>query len=295
MADIGFDDIRPLFSALPPMEQGAAQAVRERAPVGSATAVDIDAIAWLAAAGGAANIRLDRPRIALFAGLHRRAEGDFEKNRISVTSRIEDLSSANDPLYDLCGAVDVDLRLYEMALHEPAGDAPDGPSLGEAACARAIAYGLMAVEDGLDIIGLAALAPGIGIVLDQIAGTLCDDPAASADIERVLATLADVGGHETAALFGALLAARIARSPVLLDGPSALTAAALLAVAVPGGADHCRFVSTPQTEVEQSLVAKSGLAGSILDGPSEGDGRGAARAILALRSSLETFEPQPVP
>lgn len=287
MADIGFNDIRPLFSALPPMDSSAAGAVREHALASTATAADVDAIAWMTAVRGAPALNLDRPRIAVFAGLHRGADGDFDKNRTAIETRIDGLSSATDPLYDLCGAVDVDLRLYEMALHEPA--AASAPSLGEGACARAIAYGLMAVEDGLDIVGVTALSPGIDAVLEKIATATFGTAGTMPDQDAVLDILANVGGHETAALFGAMLAARIARSPVLLDGASATAAAALLAVASPGAADHCRVVAPAQSDLEARLIEQGGLSPAILEGPTEGDGRGAARAILALRASLDAL------
>lgn len=289
MADIGFNDIRPLFSALPPLDDSAADAVREHALISTATAADVDAIAWMTAVRGAPALNLDRPRIAVFAGLHRGASGGFDKNKAAVEARIDGLSSATDPLYDLCGAVDVDLRLYEMALHEPAGAEAGAPSLGEGACARAIAYGLMAVEDGLDIVGVTALSPGIDPVLETIADAAFGLDAQPPDQDRILDILADAGGHETAALFGAMLAARIARTPVLLDGASAIAAAALLAAATDGGAGHCRAVASGQTDLEARLIDQGGLAPAILKGPTEGDGRGAARAILALRASADAL------
>jgi len=289
MADIGFDDIRPLFSALPPLDAAAGSGLRGQI----ASDADGDAVAWIAETRGTVDVALDRPRIALFAGLHHGSAGDFDRNRASIESRIDGLTRASDPLYDLCGAVDVDLRLYEMALDEPAGADPNGPALGEGACARAIAYGLMAVEDGLDIVGISALAPGIAPVLHAVADAAFGEAGLSPDADVILNILAEAGGHETCALFGALLAARIARTPVLLDGSSALAAAALLACAVPGSTGHCRAVAPAQDDLEALFVERAGLVSPVLDGPTEGDGRGAARAILSLRTSLQGGSPAP--
>ena len=53
-----------------------------------------------------------------------------------------------------------------------------------------------------------------------------------------------MGGRETAAALGAIVAARIQRTPVLLDGPAALAAAAVLDALVPGAVSHCRAADT---------------------------------------------------
>jgi nicotinate-nucleotide--dimethylbenzimidazole phosphoribosyltransferase len=54
-----------------------------------------------------------------------------------------------------------------------------------------------------------------------------------------LALLAQYGGADIAAMMGAILAARLASVPVILDGAAALAAGALAARLSPGGADHC--------------------------------------------------------
>ncbi len=283
MADVDFEHIRPLFSALPALDKAASEELRARFSDKKAA----EELAWLAEIRGEADIVLDRPSITLFAGLHQRSRGDLKCHRALIESRIDSLTSASDPLYDLCGKIDVDLRLHEMALDEPAGAVPDGPALSENACARAIAYGLTAVEDGPDVLGIAALAPGIEPVLEAVAAkTLDPDLSRAPAADAVLEILADVGGHETCALFGALLGARIARIPVLLDGASAL-AAAFLASAVPGGADHCRPVAPASGDLEALFVERARLAPPVLDKPSDGDGSGAARAILSLRTRLK--------
>src|ERR1043165_10104424 len=56
-----------------------------------------------------------------------------------------------------------------MNLDQPTGDIVDGPAMTEDECARAIAYGMMAVEPGID-----ALAVGeMGIANTTIAAALC--------------------------------------------------------------------------------------------------------------------------
>src|SRR5260370_37455921 len=69
----------------------------------------------------------------------------------------------------LCRAIYADLRVYEMTLDTPTADIVEAPAMSEAECARAIAYGMMAVEPGID-----ALAVGeMGIANTTVAAALC--------------------------------------------------------------------------------------------------------------------------
>ncbi len=60
----------------------------------------------------------------------------------------------------LCRIVDADLRVYEMNLDTPTGDITAEPAMSEEECAKAMAYGMMAVEPGIDALALGEM--GIG-------------------------------------------------------------------------------------------------------------------------------------
>ena len=60
----------------------------------------------------------------------------------------------------LCTSVDADLRVYELDLDHPTADFTVGPAMSEEGCARAMAYGMMAVEPGVDLLALGEM--GIG-------------------------------------------------------------------------------------------------------------------------------------
>ena len=57
----------------------------------------------------------------------------------------------------LCRSVDADLRVYEMYLDTPTGDFVAGPAMSDDECARAIAYGMMAVEPGIDALAVGEM------------------------------------------------------------------------------------------------------------------------------------------
>ena len=157
----------------------------------------------------------------------------------------------------LCRAVDADLRVYEMSLDEPTADFTAGPAMSEEDCALAIAYGMMAVEPGIDLLAVgemgianttaaAALAPALwgGDAADWVgpgtgvagAALAAQDRGGRARRWRCIAAAAHdpfellrrLGGRELAAIVGAVMAARRARVPVLLDGYAATAAASVL-------------------------------------------------------------------
>src|SRR5256714_12431747 len=69
----------------------------------------------------------------------------------------------------LCKVIDADLRVYEMNLDTPTGDIVEAPAMSEEECARAIAYGMMAVEPGIDALAIGEM----GIANTTVAAALC--------------------------------------------------------------------------------------------------------------------------
>jgi nicotinate-nucleotide--dimethylbenzimidazole phosphoribosyltransferase len=212
----------------------------------------------------------------------------------------------------LCKTIDADLRVYEMNLDTPTGDIVDGPAMSEEECARAIAYGMMAVEPGID-----ALAVGeMGIANTTIAAALClalfaGDAAewtgpgtgvVGAALEKkrevVVAAVArhqpeagdpfDVlrrlGGLEFAAMTGAILAARMGRVPVVLDGFCAGAAAAVLYAADPRALDHCVAGHVSAEPGHRRLLDRLGKPPLLDLGMRLGEASGATLALGILKA-----------
>jgi nicotinate-nucleotide--dimethylbenzimidazole phosphoribosyltransferase len=102
-----------------------------------------------------------------------------------------------------------------------------------------------------DLLLLSAFGPGTGeaaAALLQGLGFGDGEARARAAVDRALAEgpadplnlMRQLGGRETAALAGAILAARIQRTPVLLGGLTALAAAAVLSKIDHAAIAHCR-------------------------------------------------------
>jgi nicotinate-nucleotide--dimethylbenzimidazole phosphoribosyltransferase len=319
----GFEEIRRIVAGGPSADETARAAViaRDRTltkPAGSLGRLETMA-QWLASWQGKYPPTLQRPRVAVFAGSHGVARRGVSAYPPSVTAQmVQNFIAGGAAINQLCRITDAELRVYEMAVDRPVADFTEGPAMDEATCAHAMAYGMMAVEPGIDLICLgemgignttagAALAaalfggdgaqwvgPGTGVdgatlahkiaIVDQglarhrdRSGTGKPDP---------LAMLASFGGQEMAAIAGAVVAARMARVPVLLDGFVSTVSAAVLHAMQPGALDHCR-VGHLSTEPGHRRLVEAMEKRPLLDLDLRlGEASGAALAIPLLRAAV---------
>ena len=306
------DEMRALLGTLPGPDLDSATAVLERmrhlpVPPGALGRLT-DLVQWLAAWQGRAKPRLDHPRIALFAGNHGIAARTLEPTE-AVAGAVEAVLGGTAVLNRLCEAADADLRLYEMALDRPTADFTQGPAMAEDDCARAMAYGMMAAEPGLDLLILgsigaggetAALALGYALLGGATSDWVAPGPLGErrrAVIEQVAAlhraamtdpfeALRRLGGVEIAATAGAILAARRGRIPVLLDGLPATAAALVLHQADRRAIDHCRFAQLGPEPGQQRMVAALDQAALLDLGLTLSDGSGGALALGVLRGAI---------
>jgi nicotinate-nucleotide--dimethylbenzimidazole phosphoribosyltransferase len=210
-----------------------------------------------------------------------------------------------------------------MALDQPTRDFSIAPAMSEDECARAMAYGMMAVEQGLHVICLgemgianttsaAALctalfggepsdwvgpgtgvdAKGLGRKAETIAARLAANPGALNDPLEALRCL---GGYELAAIAGAVIAARMARTPVVLDGYACTAAAAVLLKLDSRALDHCVVAHRSAEPGHTRLLEKLDKQPLFDFGMRLGEGSGAAQAIpiqkaaVACHNGMATF------
>ncbi len=131
-------------------------------------------------------------------------------------------------------------------------------------------------------------------------GTGVDDPGLArkiAAVEAAVALHADhlrdplevlrrLGGREIAALVGAILAARLQRVPVILDGFVVCAAAAVLHALEPGAIDHCIAGHVSAEQAHRAVLAKLGKAPLLDFGMRLGEGSGAGLALGILKAAL---------
>jgi nicotinate-nucleotide--dimethylbenzimidazole phosphoribosyltransferase len=314
-----FAEIRALLRALPGPDRAATDraAAREALltkPPGALGRLE-ELTAWLSAWQGRHPPRLDRPRVAVFAGNHGVAAQGVSAYPAAVTKQmVANFVAGGAAINQLCKAIDADLRVYEMNLDEPTADFTRGPAMSEADCAHAMAYGMMAVEPGLDILCLgemgianttsgAALCralfggaagdwagPGTGVegegLKRKVAAVEAGVAANRAALGDPLQTLAALGGRELAAIAGAVLAARLARVPVVLDGYTCTAAAAVLHALGPGLLDHCQVGHCSAEPAHRALCARLGKRPLLDLGMRLGEGTGAALAVMAMKGAV---------
>ncbi|HRE22261.1 MAG TPA: nicotinate-nucleotide--dimethylbenzimidazole phosphoribosyltransferase, partial [Rhabdaerophilum sp.] len=116
-----------------------------------------------------------------------------------------------------------------------------------------------------------------------------------------LEVLRRLGGREIAAMAGAILAARMERVPVILDGYVATASAAVLHAIDPSSIAHCLAGHRSAEGAHARVLEKLGLE-PILDlGMRLGEGSGAAlaagvvKAALACHNGMATFAEALVP
>ncbi|MGI9372638.1 MAG: nicotinate-nucleotide--dimethylbenzimidazole phosphoribosyltransferase [Hyphomicrobiales bacterium] len=319
-AGLPFDDIRALFADLPqPHDEAAAAALARQGqltkPPGSLGRLEEIAI-WLAAWQGAEKPQIRRPICAVFAGNHGVAAQGVSAYPAEVTAQmVANFSAGGAAVNQICRAFDVGLKVFELALELPTKDITQDAALTEAECAATIAYGMEAIAGEVDLLcigemGIAnttiasAIAHGLfgGSALDWVGpgtGVDSDGIALKADViaravslhkahlDDPLEVLRRLGGREIAAMVGAVLAARLHRIPVLIDGFVATSAAAVLYSMDERALDHCLIAHTSAEPAHAALVDKLNQR-PILDlGMRLGEGSGAALAVGLVRAAIE--------
>ncbi|MBX3566954.1 MAG: nicotinate-nucleotide--dimethylbenzimidazole phosphoribosyltransferase [Rhizobiaceae bacterium] len=272
-----FDDIRALTARLPGGDDETAERVSAAFAARRPATGDLGSLERLAIWDARWTGRLSavrKPLIAIFAGTHGVGLRDWSNDPISEIGHAVGLwASGGSPVNELCALHDLGLQAFDLALDLPTQDITQGDALDERGCTATMAFGMEAVAGGIDLLCLTD--PGIGnevssaaLLATLLGGTGMDwlprDADSDAEGRSRRAALVDaalalhggrlgdplealrrVGGRETAAIAGAILAARMERVPVILDGAAALAAAAVLSRLAPSALDHCVLAQKP--------------------------------------------------
>jgi nicotinate-nucleotide--dimethylbenzimidazole phosphoribosyltransferase len=313
------EEIRGLLKVLPPADEEAAAAALARQgqltkPAGSLGRLEELAV-WLATWQGRNPPAVDRPYTAVFAGNHGIARKGVSAYPAEVTAQmVQNFIDGGAAVNQLCSLANADLRVYEMALEEPTGDISEEAAMSEADCARAMAYGMMAVVPGIDVLSLGEMGignttaaaaichglfggeaadwvgPGTGVDAAQLAAKVA---LVAQAVERHRDALGDpllvlcrLGGRELAAIAGAVLAARMARTPVVLDGYACTAAAAVLYAIDPTLLDHCVIAHRSAEPGHKRLLTRIGKRPLLDLGMRLGEASGAMVAVLLLKAAV---------
>src|SRR6202044_2435309 len=313
------DDIRDLLQKMPKADEAARAAAREREgqltkPAGSLGRLE-EISEWMAEWQGSAQTHVDAPLVAVFAGNHGVVAQGVSAFPASVTqAMVANFQAGGAAINQICKTFDLSLKVYELALEKPTGDITQEPALDEKACAGTIAFGMEALASEPDLLVLGEM--GIGNTTAAAAiyhalyggqpedwvgrGTGVDDEGLrrKADAVRAavarhkpylddpLQVLARLGGREIAAIAGAIIAARLRRTPVLLDGFVVCSAAAVLLALDDTALDHCLAAHVSAERAHRHALKLIGKTPLFDFGMRLGEGSGAALAVGVVKAAV---------
>ncbi|MBL9049258.1 MAG: nicotinate-nucleotide--dimethylbenzimidazole phosphoribosyltransferase [Tabrizicola sp.] len=319
-------DVRALLAKLPAPDQAAIAAAEARngqltKPPGALGRLETLAI-WMAGWQGTDKPSAAKPQIAIFAGNHGVTAKGVSAFPAEVTVQmVANFAHGGAAINQLAKAFGARLDVHALELDRPTADFTEAPAMSEFEVIDALRKGYEAVNLEADLFVAGEMGIGNTTAAAAIAtalyggtgwagrGTGVDDAglrrkeaAVAAGVERHRAVLDDplevlrcLGGREIAAMAGAILGARMARVPVILDGFIACAAAAVLEKAVPGALDHCVAGHQSAEGAHARLLEKLGKSPLLSLGLRLGEGSGAALAIgvlqgaVACHSGMATF------
>jgi nicotinate-nucleotide--dimethylbenzimidazole phosphoribosyltransferase len=323
------DELHDLLRRLPGADEAAAEACRARdaqltKPAGALGRLE-DLAAWASAWQGRHPPRLQRVLILVFVGWHEIARHGVSAYPAEVTDQmVANFAAGGAAINQLARLADAELRVVPVGEGRPAHDFTGGPAMSEAGLLRAIDAGLAAVPGGIDLLAIGEMGIANTTAAAAIAAALYGDPAVlwtgpgtgldaggvarkaaviqgaldrhRADLTDPLAILRHVGGRELAAMLGAILAARLRRVPVLLDGFTTSVPAAVLHAIQPSAIGHCRSGHCSAEPGHRRLLERIAFRPLLELGMRLGEASGAAlaiglvRAAVACHTGMATFE-----
>ena len=256
--------------------------------------------AWLTAWTGKTPPVVLRPVIALYAGA-RQGVGP----RGYARERLEAVASGGANVCRIAGAQGAGLEAFDLAIDRPPPESTLKAAMGEKECAATMAFGMEALAKQPDllipgVIAAEASQAAAAIALALLGGEASDwsdapEPVAAAvaravsedDLSDPLQALRQLGGRETAALVGAILAARVQKIPVLLDGYAACAAALVLHAINPGLIAHCLAAHVSAAKGHARLLGALGKRPLLDLDMAEEEGVGGATALAVVRLACE--------
>lgn len=318
LAGNGFAGVHALLSKLPDVDTTSVAAARVRndeltKPPGALGHLE-DIAVWLAGWQGTSTPSVRHPAIAVFAGNHGVTKQGVSPFPSDVTAQmVANFSAGGAAINQICQAGGIHLSVHPIAIDTPTEDMTEAAAMTVDACLAHMAEGMAAVVADCDLFGAGEM--GIGNTTAAAAiyaalfkgetarfvgrGTGVDDAGLRrkiAVVERALAhhaahlddpfeVLCRIGGREIAAIAGAILAARLRRVPVVLDGYVVTAAAAVLHAVNPKALEHCIAGHCSAEGAHGEVLERLGLRPVLSLGLRLGEGTGAALAMSVVKAA----------
>ncbi|EJF82855.1 nicotinate-nucleotide--dimethylbenzimidazole phosphoribosyltransferase [Bartonella rattimassiliensis] len=316
-----FDDFRALLTNLPVADEFSIILAKKRqedlTKVQGALGKLGDIAVWYAGWKGTEKPLVTRPLVAIFSGNHGIVEENVTPFPQSMTQKmVQNFASGGAAINQICIAYDLGLKIFDLALEYPTMNITKDAAMDERSAAATMAFGMESIAGGTDLLCIGEM----GIGNTTIASALClalfggeveewtgNDIGSEGDfyqrkIEAVKTAISlhkdyfndpfeimrRLGGREIAAMVGAILAARMEKIPVILDGFVATAAAAILYKINPKALDHTLVGDVSSEKVHRKLLQKIGKEPLLDFGMHLGEGTGAAMAAGIVKAAVLT-------
>ncbi len=225
----------------------------------------------VAAIQGSEAPHLNRLRVAVFSS-------DIQQQDCYLKKIIDGTSALNR----LCFLLDAELRLYELNREDSTQTVSADEFL------RALAFGMMGVEPGMDAVLLIEHGHNHDFSAQQILEAFSKDDVSD---ETIFEILCKVGDLSIAAMLGTIIAARMAEIPVFMDTRLGLAAVAVLHRYRSDAAQHCVWLGQDSGfENEISLLQSPHIQLSTVD--TAMPGYIALMKLLQLKAICQCMQPR---
>ena len=255
--------------------------------------------------------------VVVFAGNHGVVAQGVSPYPPEVTAHmVANFASGGAAINAIAGMLGLGLSVVPLDLDTPTRDITLGPAMTASETLAALNAGAAAVMPDCELLVLGEMGIGNTTIAAALAARACGGGGAfwagagtgldahgigrkANVIDRALAlhhdaprtafdALRTLGGRELAAIAGAILAARLQRTPVLIDGFVVTAALASLWTSAPGIVDHCIAGHVSAEQAHRTLLSMLGLAPLLDLGMRLGEASGAALAVSIVRAAVAT-------
>ncbi|KEC56873.1 nicotinate-nucleotide--dimethylbenzimidazole phosphoribosyltransferase [Bartonella rochalimae] len=314
-----FDDFRALLINLPIADEFTitlakkrqAQLVKTKGALGKLEGIAV----WYAGWRGEEKPIIMKPLVAIFSGNHGVTDEGVTPFPQSMTQQmVQNFTTGCAAINQICVAYDLGLKIYDLALEYPTMNITKDAAMDERSAAATMAFGMESIAGGTDLLCVGEM----GIGNTTIASALClalfggeaeewvgSGMGAVGEFyqRKVMAVKTAVslhknylndpfeimrrlGGREIAAMVGAILAARMEKIPVILDGFIATAAAAVLYKINPSSLDHTLVGHVSSETAHRKLLEKIGKEPLLDLDMCLGEGTGAAIAAGIVKAAV---------
>ncbi len=216
---------------------------------------------WLNFAADRQVYEVKRPRLSLYAASHGFAKDD-QAQKAYYKDMVAALLSGEHAINEVINLANADLRLYDLNMDEPTADLREGAAMDDDALLNSMAYGMMTIEPENDLISASAIGAGSEALGRVICANYIDGIESKLEVhfeelslDNCFSILKEKSGYEINALFGAIIAARLAHIPMILEGYAAIAAGLILQQLNKDVVWHCAIALPSDVSAQSDMRA----------------------------------------